>query len=64
MFFLSFLSASIVASQNDVHTCYQGVLGEVLEEALCLATIHVEVKGVGGNQKREDREESQNGSEP
>jgi uncharacterized alkaline shock family protein YloU len=47
-----------------LHTCYQGVLGEILEEALGLAAINVKVQGVGGNKKREDREESQNGSEP
>lgn len=40
------------------------VLGELLKKALCLASLHVEVEGLGGHRQTQDGTQSQNGGEP
>lgn len=40
-------------------TGYQSIFGQVLEEALRMPSLHIEVEGIGGEEKREERKQSQ-----
>ena len=42
----------------------QGILRELLEEALGLAPVHVEVEGIGGHRQAQDGTHGQGGGEP
>jgi hypothetical protein len=47
-------------SDTDLdRTGHQSILGEVFEEALRLAALHVEVEGISGEKKREEGKQSQ-----
>lgn len=42
----------------------QSVLGQVLKEAFCLTSVHIEVEGICGNGEREDGECGKEEREP